>query len=103
MYVKCGTPKDTCVGRRIDASAGLGKSTKVHLTHLEAYRCYTRYLRDIGYSPVGGHAFKRGDEPILVVTRQSKYGARLRTGGVDKSRRAIPRGRPGMSGLVIIG
>lgn len=101
IYVLCQTPNEHCTGTWKDAAHSLHLRAKVHRDHEQAFRCYAKYLVNVlGYTKVGGREFQRGDEPILVLTKRTRYGARCRTGGKDKGWRALSKHK---QGAVIIG
>lgn len=93
----CGVPRQHCCGSFSVLNAAMPQGTKVHNSTIDAFKCMATYLISQGYKQVGSREFKRGDEPRLVLTRKSKYGASLRMGknqdGTGK--RVMPRGRKG--------
>jgi hypothetical protein len=88
----CGVPGEHCSGGLTGVSNGLKKSGKTHSTPMEAFACYANYLIKQGYKQVGSREFCKGDGPILVLVRKSKFGARLRGG---KGSRQMPVRTPG--------
>lgn len=77
----CGTPKDSCEGSKINVSHGLGLMSKGHMSPVDAFNCYKRYLLKIGYQQVGPREFAAPNNgPITVLTKKSRYGGRLRSG-----------------------
>ena len=93
----CQTPTSHCSGGTgvvIPSLHGL----RLHQSPEDAFRCYARYLKHVrGYIQIGGREFSPpGGGPVEVLTRKSKYGARLRHG---KEGRWMPKG-PRNSGIV---
>lgn len=92
FYVLCQTPPEHCTGKVEEASHGLLLHQRAHQSHDDAFRCYVHYLVHVqGYQRLDSRAYHRPGEPVLVVTKRSHYGARMRTGGVEKARRVMPR------------
>jgi hypothetical protein len=91
----CGTPDTYCIGSLSSVSNGLRKSRKAHGQPEEAFACYAQYLIKQGYTQCGPREFylvdKRSGEagPIVVLTKKSRFGARLRGG---KGNRYTPEG-----------
>ena len=83
----CGVPKERCSGAQGQTSNGL-KGSKTHSTPQEAFACYRRYLLKDGYIQVGNREFTKGDGPIVVLTKKSKFGGKMLRGG--KSDRQMP-------------
>lgn len=89
--VFCGVAKDKCVGSLLPMSASF-KDVKAHNSHKEAFDCMKSSLLAEGYTPVDSRALRPpGDGPVRVLTKQSRYGARLRPG---------KRGESGGSGVI---
>lgn len=92
----CGTPSKNCVAGTVIANNGLNKACKAHSSREDAFRCYVRYLRSIGYTQLenDGRAFRPSDGgPVLVLNKKSKFGAELRpgkSGGDVKAKRFRP-------------
>ena len=78
--VKCQTPVAHCTGSITPMAPAL-LGLKTHSSHEEAFDCYVAYLKKIGYRQIGAHEFVLfEDQPVLVVSKRSRYGARLRLG-----------------------
>lgn len=88
----CGVLSEFCTGGLTQVSSGLKKSGKTHSSPQEAFKCYARWLIRQGYKQVGPREFCNGDGPILVLTKKSRFGSRLRGGKGD---RQIPSVTPG--------
>ncbi len=92
MAVYCLTPKGHCIGSMRKVADGLGLRLS-HGSHEDAFRCYRRYLLGQGYTQLGPREFAAPDNgPIMVLTKRSRFGARLRKG---KEGRYMARGLPG--------
>ena len=79
----CGVPKEYCNGSVAPMfSSGIRKNLyKAHSSPQEAFNCHARYLvKVLGYERVGSREFVKGDEPVRVLTKKSKFGGRLRGG-----------------------
>lgn len=79
----CPTPKQQCTGKVGNYSASLDKQgIKKHGSPKEAMDCYVRYLtQTLGYERLSSREFRPPDGgPILVLTKESRFGARLRSG-----------------------
>ena len=87
--VICGVPAHHCTGGTLQTDQQLG-TTKVHSSHEEAFRCYSRYLTRVkGYKRIGPREFAPPDGgPVLVLTKKSRFGAHLRKG---KEGRLMPK------------
>ena len=88
-------PADACGGNTLPLNAGLGnRGIKAHGTREQAFSCQRRYLLSKGYKQVGGTAFEAPDGgPILILTKKSKYGGKLRMGKANS--RHMPDDRLG--------
>lgn len=87
----CGVPRDACSGTPTPMSAGLRQTEarKAHSSPEEAFRCMRRHLLASEYTQIGGRDFKPpGDGEVIVLTKQSRYGGRLRAG--KESTRHMP-------------
>lgn len=80
----CGVPQEYCIGGLAQVSSGLKKSGKTHGSPKEAFGCYAKWLLRQGYKQVGPREFCKDDGPILVLTKKSRFGARLRGGKGDR-------------------
>lgn len=90
----CGVPPDDCRGSAAILSAGFkAKGYKIHNTSTEAFNCMKQHLLKQGYTQVDSRAFSPpGGGPIRVLTKKSRYGAKMRPG---KGGRNMPSGRTG--------
>ncbi len=87
----CGTPTEYCCGGLAKPAPALQKTVhKSHTTPEDCFACYSTYLVDVlKYVPVGGREFAPPDGgPIRVLTKKSRFGARLRGG---KEERMMPQ------------
>ncbi len=93
----CQTPPHLCRGSKtVIAPALAGRPS--HASPEEAFRCYVAYLLSQGYKRAGSREFAPPDDgPVLVLTKKSRYGARLRAG---KEGRVMP-GEPFNDGVII--
>lgn len=101
--VYCGVPIAVCSGSYVTLNAAWNpdgmankKSGKLHTDHQSAFRCYCRYLISQGYVRVGQKEFQKDDGPVLILDRQSKFGAVFRLGKASektKSRFTPKNGR----------
>lgn len=77
----CNTPKNECTG----ATNSNGGEHKVHRTREEAYKCYVRYLKRLGYTQLKPTQFQSpegvNDGRVLLVSKRSKYGLRMKGEG----------------------
>ncbi len=86
--VLCGVPEPSCTGGRYITEQQLSK--KAHTTHEEAFKCMVRYLMNKGYTRLGSRMFSAPDGgPIEVLTKRSRFGARLRSG--KEQQRYMPK------------
>lgn len=77
----CGVPRDKCTGGQENLNAGLQGPRKVHPTSEAAFNCHKNFLISQGYTQVGSRDFSPPDGgPVRVLTKKSKFGARLRNG-----------------------
>lgn len=107
MYkVICGTPGKDCSGSPTGTSARMEEKggRKMHVSHLEAFQCHARYLVSIGYKQVGSREFLRGDGPILVLTKKSRFGGRMRAGktGMEGKGKGTGRNMPVRGAGIIV-
>ena len=94
----CGVPEAHCNGAMTKVNARLRGACKTHGSPEQAFECRAKYLVNVeGYEKIGAREFRREGEPVLVLTKKSRYGARLRTGKMNE--RVQPRRGSG----VIIG
>ena len=75
----CGTPLDDCTGATGRLSKSISQGTKRHSSSDEAFKCYKRHLLKQGYIQRGSREFENPTTHyITVLTKKSKFGARLR-------------------------
>lgn len=102
----CGTPKEHCSGALTTCNAGMrGASvTKSHLGPDDAFRCHGKYLVKIGFIQLSPREFKAPDgSGIRVLTKPSRFGAKLRNGKEGTRNMPHVRGhRGGARGGVIV-
>lgn len=91
----CGVPKQRCMGGAVSMLPGM-RGFRSHSSREEAFRCMVRYLESQGYERIGSREFRKEGQPVRVLTKKSRFGARLRAG---KEGRFMPKERP--SGVVI--
>jgi hypothetical protein len=101
MCVMCGVPKEHCTGGNRQVSAGLRKTIKAHSSAIEAYNCMARYLVKQGYTAKPNREFHKEGEPVLVLTKKSRYGGALRGGKAGRSMPAKGGKKMRSGGLVI--
>lgn len=91
----CGTPSEYCVGKLALLSNGLkNKGLRSHQTSVEAFNCFKKSLLARGYVQIDSRAFQPPEGgPIHVLTKQSRFGARMRPG--KEGTRNNPAGRRG--------
>lgn len=83
IKVFCGTPKSFCSGAHTIMNAGFNndKAAKLHDDHEQAFACYSRYLvAEQQHKRVGSREFETPSGSILVLTKKSKFGAKMRMG-----------------------
>lgn len=101
----CPTPHAHCLGSLAVLSSSLDKKhLKKHNSPDEAKRCYTRYLVGIlGCERLTASEYRHPNGPIEVLTKTSRFGARLRTGKHGETGQGKSRGMPAVvTGGVII-
>lgn len=78
----CGTPKEYCSGGSFVMADSVNRTTtQAHNSPSEAFDCYKHYLLRTGHEMIGPREFRPPDGgPILVLTKKSRFGARLREG-----------------------
>jgi hypothetical protein len=97
----CGTPNDICIGNQLAVSSGIGKSRKIHVSPVDAFKCHTRYLLKLNYKQIGTREFVDPiTNSIRILTRPGKFGGRLRT-GKEGTRHMPGEHRDQYGGLVI--
>ena len=90
----CGVPEG-CSGGIGNLSGGLkGKNLKVHSSPGDAFDCHAAYLIRQGYTQLRPREYASPipGEPVRVLTRRGKFGARMRPG---KENRNMPSERTG--------
>ena len=100
----CGVPKEECVGGKGQLWEPSMSGRRTHSSPLDAFACMRRYLLKNGY--VQGQDSRSFIPPdggsILVLTKKTRFGGRLRRGkseGIGKgASRYMPKDR--MSGMV---
>lgn len=102
----CGTPKEYCSGGVTTVNAGMrgGNVMKAHLDPTQAFKCHAKYLVKVGYIQLSPREFRAPDgSGIKVLTKQSRFGAKLRNGKEGTRNMPHVRGhRAGARGGVII-
>jgi len=102
--VLCGTPQEHCSGGKVPTNAFMRQThPKAHSSHSEAYRCHRRWLVDVlGYTDIGSRTFRPppgvNGGYLKVLTKKSRFGARMRLGKLGE--RWMPKDR-GRSGVVV--
>jgi len=78
----CGTPDQHCLGSKTLTNAMLRMHvSKTHPTSETAFKCYAHYLVTVrGYEQIGSREFQKNNEPVLVLSKKSHFGAKLRRG-----------------------
>lgn len=83
VAVACGTPEGECNGYHIPADNSK-KYFQGHDSHEAAYRCYANYLKRQGYQEHANREFHKPGEPVIVLTKKSRFGLALRAGKADR-------------------
>lgn len=86
----CGTPREFCGGSNTNCNHGLGNSIKTHGSPEDAFNCYKRYLLKTGYTVNDARSFTSPEGPVLILTKKSKFGAKLRN-GKEATRNMAPK------------
>ena len=87
----CGVPSEHCGGSLGQLSAGFkAKGYRVHNSPVEAFKCMGRYLVKQGFEKLSSREFRDPKGGIRVLTKQSRYGGKMRPG---KAGRNMPGGR----------
>lgn len=88
----CGVPYGQCRGQRIHMSSGLKSTgqTQAHSTPQSAYTCHKAYLVTQGYVIRDSRTLTAPDGSVRVLTKPSRFGAKLRGG---KGTRWVPQAR----------
>jgi hypothetical protein len=89
----CGVPHENCGGSLGALSNGFkGKGYRLHNSAYEAFKCMGRYLVSQGFEKLSSRAFRNPDgSGIRVLTKQSRYGARMRPGKGGRNMPSRPR------------
>src|SRR5579863_8747285 len=89
----CGVPPESCGGSMFGLSNSLRKtSNKVHNSSAEAMKCMKRYLVSQGFVQLSSREFRNPDgSGIRVLTKESRFGAKLRPGKAGRVMPAPPR------------
>ncbi len=84
---ECNTPFDQCTG----GNNSNGGRHKVHRSREEARRCYVQYLKRQGYTQLKSTQFisPNPDEGVLLISKVSKYGLRMKGEGVKGKNRFV--------------
>ena len=84
----CGTPAEYCCGSIGQVAGSLSKNPRTHGSPEQSFNCYRNYLLKTGYVQIGPREFTKGpNDPVVFLTKKSKFGARLRGG---KGERFMP-------------
>jgi hypothetical protein len=81
----CGVPPSDCSGGSGKLSCFITGKAKTHVTSEEAFACRKRFLQRRGFEQIGPREFrdvKAGG--ILILTKRSRFGCRLRPGKEDR-------------------
>ena len=96
----CGTPREDCIGALMATNHGLSNGkVMAHSRHEQSFACAKRHLLRLGYTQIDSRAFRspNPDEPTRVLTKKSRFGAKLRNG--KEGTRNQPGGKRG--GVVV--
>lgn len=95
----CGVPREKCSGSNLLLNHGMPTNYKGHASSEAAFNCYRKHLIEQGYVQVSARDFKPPDGgPVLVTTKKSRFGAKLRIG--KEGTRNMPHGHKG-KGVII--
>ena len=90
----CGVEKELCTGPLCAVSAAMGGKRKAHGSSIEAFKCMQQSLLRTGWEQISPREFRSPDGgPIRVLTKQSRFGAKLRNG--KEGTRNMPQGNRG--------
>lgn len=98
----CGCPADHCSGsvQPLNASMRQGPARRVHLSPEEAFKCRAGWLISKGYERLSSREFRAPDgSGILVITKPSRFGARMRP-GKQGTRNMVPKRHGNRSGVI---
>jgi|SRR6185312_4568566 len=88
----CGVPSEHCSGGLAQLSNGLkGRGLRCHAGPVEAFKCHGNYLVKIGYERISSREYRKEGEPIRVLTKPSRFGAKMRPGKGTRSMPSRPR------------
>ena len=78
----CPTPREVCTGKLTSMNNFYNrtKNAKLHGSPQAAFDCYVRYLLLTGHVRVAAREFRQPQGGILLLTRQSRFGTRVRLG-----------------------
>lgn len=82
----CGVPVANCDGGSL-LSARLRGQVKYHGSPRDARNCYIRHKLENGYTRFDAGTLEAPDGRLLILTKESRFGARLRAG---KAGRKMP-------------
>lgn len=107
--VLCGVPYEHCKGstlitdQHFSTNAAPSGANKCHVSHEDAFKCMANYLTSVlGFTRISSREFQNPDNgPIRILTRQSKYGAHLRTGKLQQRYMPEPRDSKSNHGVII--
>lgn len=89
----CGVPKENCSGSVANLSNSFkNKGYRIHNSSGEAMKCMQRHLITLGYTKLGPREFQPpGGGPIRVLTKQIRFGAKMRPGKGGRNMPSNPR------------
>jgi hypothetical protein len=95
----CGVPESSCQGSRtaILGVSGWKGSNRTHTSSTDAFKCYQRWRISEGDTPVGNRELLTKSGSVLVLTKKSRFGGKLRKG--KEGKRQMPIFRHG--GIII--
>lgn len=78
----CPTPREHCTGKLVSMNNFFNqpKNAKLHGSPQAAFDCYCRYLELTGHERVGQREYRQPQGGILLLTRQSRFGTKVRLG-----------------------
>src|SRR5688500_14464476 len=76
----CGVPDNECSGGNFPVNKGMHVK-RTHESPQQAFKCHKRWLLKQGYEQIGSREFRPPDgSETLVLTKQSKFGGKVRKG-----------------------
>lgn len=87
--VACQTPTEYCGAPFCEVNnnlLGQSRPRKLHASHEEAFNCYCAHLIRTGHERVGGREFRAPGGGIVLMSKQTRYGARFRTGKASQGK-----------------